>query len=88
MTESGRLNGKVAVITGAASGIGEASALLFSQEGARLVLADITADSLQVVTDKITGKGGKAVMQVTDVRDATEEEVSHGHVHGPGGVQH
>ena len=43
---SGRLLGKSAVITGAAAGIGRATAELFAREGARLVLADINADGL------------------------------------------
>jgi len=44
---SGRLRGKSAVITGAAKGIGRATAELFAQEGARLVLTDIDADGLR-----------------------------------------
>ena len=45
-----RLDGKVAIITGAADGIGEASARLFIQEGARVVLADIDDEKGQSVT--------------------------------------
>ena len=51
---SGRLEGKVAIITGAGSGIGRASALLFASEGARLVLGDKTAavfDAARAVVD-------------------------------------
>jgi len=41
MKERGRLDGKVAVITGSASGIGRATAVIFAREGAKLVLADV-----------------------------------------------
>ena len=61
-TGSGRLLGKSAVITGAAAGIGRATAELFAREGARLVLADINGDglstlreSLAKVTDDLVG---------------------------------
>ena len=47
MKETGRLTEKVAVITGAASGIGRAAALLFAREGAKLVLADINQEGLK-----------------------------------------
>jgi 3-oxoacyl-[acyl-carrier protein] reductase len=52
-TIMGRLDGKVAVITGAASGIGEASARRFAEEGAQLVLADIDGDGLERVAQSI-----------------------------------
>jgi NAD(P)-dependent dehydrogenase (short-subunit alcohol dehydrogenase family) len=56
----GRLDGKVAIITGAAGGIGRASALLFAREGARLVLVDQNAEALRETADAIGRHGGRA----------------------------
>jgi NAD(P)-dependent dehydrogenase (short-subunit alcohol dehydrogenase family) len=50
---SGRLSGKSAVITGAAAGIGRATAELFAREGARLVLADINTDGLSALSNSL-----------------------------------
>lgn len=69
---AGRLAGKVAIITGAASGIGYASALRFAEEGARVVLADIAADGLHNAVERITQAGGQAVGWQTDVSDAEQ----------------
>ena len=69
----GRLEGKVAVITGAASGIGRATALLFAREGARLVLADWAEEGLKETQELVQKEGGRAVIKKTDV--AIEEEV-------------
>jgi NAD(P)-dependent dehydrogenase (short-subunit alcohol dehydrogenase family) len=69
----GRLAGKSAIITGASSGIGRATALLFACEGAKLVIADITENQLAQLRDEITAKGGSAVMRKTDV--SSEDEV-------------
>jgi NAD(P)-dependent dehydrogenase (short-subunit alcohol dehydrogenase family) len=49
----GRLKNKVAIITGAASGIGQSAARLFAQEGARVVLADIAAEAAEAVSQEI-----------------------------------
>jgi NAD(P)-dependent dehydrogenase (short-subunit alcohol dehydrogenase family) len=57
---SARLEGKVAIITGAGSGIGRAAALLFAAEGARLMLGD-TADAVHGTADLVTQAGGQAV---------------------------
>ena len=55
-----RLQGKVAIVTGAGSGIGRASALLFAAEGAKLVLGDKT-DAVHATAKAITGAGGQAL---------------------------
>lgn len=68
-----RLQGKVAVVTGAASGIGEAIAKLFAQEGARVVASDISKDKLEQVVKEITDAGGAAVAAVANV--AVEDDV-------------
>ncbi|HQP31013.1 MAG TPA: SDR family NAD(P)-dependent oxidoreductase, partial [Deltaproteobacteria bacterium] len=70
---SGRLNGKSAIITGASSGIGRATAEIFAREGARLVLADINAAGLEAVKDEITATGAGVVIRPTDV--SVESEV-------------
>lgn len=69
-----RLEGKVAVITGGGSGIGEATAILFSEEGCSVVIADIEDNSGTKVADKIRKKGGKATFIHTDVADPKQVE--------------
>ena len=64
----GRLEGRSAVITGAASGIGRASALLFAKEGARLVIAD-KAEAVNETAKMIADAGGTAVAMVGDAGD-------------------
>ena len=61
------LPNKVAVITGAASGIGRATAQLFAREGARVVVSDITDDTGQAVVDGIQAEGGDAIYVHADV---------------------
>lgn len=56
-----RLNGKLAVITGAGSGIGAAAARLFAAEGARVAVVDIRQEGIDTVTSAITAAGGQAV---------------------------
>jgi NAD(P)-dependent dehydrogenase (short-subunit alcohol dehydrogenase family) len=56
----GRLDGKAALITGAASGIGEATAELFAREGARVMLADVQDDLGRQVLERIRAAGGMA----------------------------
>src|ERR1700674_101124 len=69
---TGRVARKVALITGAASGIGRATALLFAREGAALVLADVNADAGQRVVDQITKSGGRAFFEGIDVTRAAD----------------
>jgi NAD(P)-dependent dehydrogenase (short-subunit alcohol dehydrogenase family) len=63
----GALQGKRALITGAASGIGRATALLFAQEGASLVLADTDSAAGQAVAAEIESSGGVAIFTACDV---------------------
>jgi NAD(P)-dependent dehydrogenase (short-subunit alcohol dehydrogenase family) len=74
-----RLKDQVALITGAASGIGRAIAILFAQEGARVVCADLQAHSrlesqAPPVVEAITIAGGEAVFVRTDVCDRAQVE--------------
>ncbi len=73
MTETGRLTEKVAVITGAASGIGRAAALLFAREGAKLVLADINQEGLKEGLRLVNKEGNDAIIKKTNV--AVEAEM-------------
>ena len=61
------INGKVVVITGASSGLGEAAARLLSEEGATVVLGARRADRIQSLANELIGKGGKALAIATDV---------------------
>jgi NAD(P)-dependent dehydrogenase (short-subunit alcohol dehydrogenase family) len=70
----GRLEGKVAVITGAADGIGRAASILFAREGAKLVLADINAAGLGETERLVKQETGTVVIQPTDV--SREERTS------------
>src|SRR5213593_1149934 len=68
----GTLNGKVALVTGGASGIGRATALMFAREGAKLVVADMNEEGGQQTVHMITENGGEATFVKTDVSKAVE----------------
>ena len=64
---SKKIRGKVVVITGASSGLGEAAARLLSARGATVVLGARRSDRLQSLADELSGSGGKALAVATDV---------------------
>ncbi|HEX6822353.1 MAG TPA: SDR family NAD(P)-dependent oxidoreductase [Candidatus Sulfotelmatobacter sp.] len=68
-----RLQGRVALVSGAAMGIGKGIASLFAQEGAKVVAADINADAGSATAHEIQAAGGQCIFQRTDV--SAEDEV-------------
>lgn len=69
---AGILDGKIALITGASSGIGRATAKIFAREGARLVLADVQETSGQETLRMVKDLGAEAVFIKTDVSKSAE----------------
>jgi Dehydrogenases with different specificities (related to short-chain alcohol dehydrogenases) len=70
----GRLDGKVALVTGAGSGIGRESALLFATEGARVVAVDLVAETAAATAGAIEAAGGEALAVQADVSSAEDCE--------------
>lgn len=68
----GRIEGKVAIVTGAGSGIGKATALLFAQEGARVTVSDINIEGGEATVAEIKKAGGEAIFARTDVTKAAD----------------
>ena len=71
---AGRVEGKVALVTGGASGIGRATALTFAREGAKLVIADTNEEGGHQTVHMITENGGEATFVQVDVSKAVEVE--------------
>jgi NAD(P)-dependent dehydrogenase (short-subunit alcohol dehydrogenase family) len=68
----GKLDGRVAVITGAGSGQGAAAARLFASEGCAVVVADVNAETGQQVTDELTKSGAQTAFALCDVSDSAQ----------------
>ena len=72
MTTGDRLTGKVAIVTGGASGIGAETARVFAAEGARVVVCDVNGALGQAVVDDIGESGGEAIYRPLDVIDEAQ----------------
>lgn len=68
----GLLEGKIAIITGAGSGVGRAAALIFAKHGAKLVVADVNAAAVEETAAQVQAAGGEAIAQVCDVSKADQ----------------
>lgn len=77
-TDTPRFADRTALVTGAASGIGRATALRLASEGAAVVVADVQEDAGRAVADEIVAAGGRATFQLLDVasEDAWTEAIS------------
>jgi len=71
---AGLLKDKVAIVTGVASGIGQAAALIFAREGAKVVAADVTVEQGEATVRQIKQAGGDAVFVRCDIAKAADAE--------------
>lgn len=67
-----RFEGKTVLVTGAGSGIGQAAALLFAEEGGKVVVVDVRAAEAEKTSDRIQGAGGTAIALAADVSRAAD----------------
>ena len=68
----GQMDGKIALVTGAASGIGRASALALAREGAAVCVSDVNAEDGEATAQRILDDGGRAIFVRCDVTDAAD----------------
>jgi NAD(P)-dependent dehydrogenase (short-subunit alcohol dehydrogenase family) len=73
---TGNLDGKVALITGAGSGIGQAAAALFAAEGAAVAVLDVRRDAAEETAAKITAEGGRSIAVTANVAVADEVDAA------------
>lgn len=71
---AGRVDGKIALVTGGGSGIGQATALALAREGAKIVVADVIVDGGEETVKRIENEGGQAVFIKTDVAQEADAE--------------
>src|SRR4030043_1446205 len=71
-----RLKGKIALITGAGSGIGRSAALLFAQEGARVVVCDREPMRAGETVDMVCAQGSEAIAAISDVSQAPDVQAA------------
>jgi len=69
-----KLDGKIAIVTGAGTGLGREVALLYAAEGARVVVGDIREQNAEQTVNAIRNAGGEAIFCRTDVRDSAQVE--------------
>jgi 3-hydroxybutyrate dehydrogenase len=68
-----RFKGKVAIVTGAASGIGKAIAIAIAREGGHVAIADLNINAAQTVVDEIEATGPEALAVAMDVSDVWQD---------------
>jgi NAD(P)-dependent dehydrogenase (short-subunit alcohol dehydrogenase family) len=68
----GLIQGKIAIITGAGSGVGQAAALLFAEHGAKVMVSDVDGASAQATADAVQAAGGTAIAQACNVANTAE----------------
>ena len=71
-----RLEGKVALITGAGSGIGQATAVLFAREGAKVAAVDLREDAAKATAEQIEKSGGQALPIRADVSKSADNQAA------------
>ena len=69
---AGKLDGKVSIVTGGSSGIGRGTALLFAEEGSKVVVADVNVEGGEETVSLIGGSGGDAIFVPTDVSRSSQ----------------